>query len=353
MRHRSAVSLAAFAVFATAAFSAGGDWVTVGGDPGHTKYSPLKQINVENVSRLAPAWTFQTGGSEVTPIVIDGVVHYPRGSKITALDGATGEVTWQADLNALVPYSPEAATNAARAPGLSGGRGGRGGPATGPSDNRFLRLGTSAKYGVSYWSGDGKTAPRIVVATTGGYLVQLDAKKGALYKDFGRNGALDLRVNSMEKFSYTDYTPGMLPTLYKNLAIVSLRTGEQGRYGPPGDARAFDLNTGAEVWRFHTLRAELQQRAAGLTARPSLPISTDIVSLRPLGNSLLPHRPRRWKTGRTRLPFRVAGLPGFGEAPLSAERSWMFSSCADSGRFCPFARLSKVRLRYHIFYARK
>ena len=239
-------------IAACAAALAGEDWLTPGGDFGHTKYSSLKQITVENVSKLKQVWTSDLGGSEVTPIVIDGVMYYPSGSKIIALDGASGKTLWESDLNALVPFEPDLAANAARAPGV-GGRGGRGAATPPPADNKFLRLGNSAKYGVSYLPNASGGAPRIVIATSGGYLVQLDAKSGNLYKDFGKNGALDLRINAMEKFSYSDYTPGMLPTLYKDLAIVAPRTGEQGRYGPPGDARAFDLNTGKEVWRFHTV----------------------------------------------------------------------------------------------------
>jgi quinoprotein glucose dehydrogenase len=45
----------------------------------------------------------------------------------------------------------------------------------------------------------------------------------------------------------------MPPALYKNLAIIAARTGEQGRYGLPGDPRAFNLLTGKEVWRFHVV----------------------------------------------------------------------------------------------------
>lgn len=241
---------ALLALLALPALSGEGDWTTVGGDVGQTKYSPLKQITVDNVSRLTKAWSFNAGGREITPIVIDGTMYYPSGSKIIALDAETGQAIWQTDMDALVPSTPDTATNAARPSGLSVGRGF--GPApTGPS--KFLRLGGSAKYGVSYWPGDTNSAPRIVVATTGGYVIQLDAKTGVLYAKFGKNGALDLRLNLMEKLSYSDYTPGSLPTLYKDLAIVAPRTGEQGRYGPPGDPRAFDLNTGEEVWRFHTV----------------------------------------------------------------------------------------------------
>lgn len=245
------LSAAACAALSAVALAGDGDWLTPGGDFGHTKYSALKQITVDNVSKLKLVWNSEFGGSEVTPLAIDGILYYPSGSKILAFDGATGKLLWQSDLGGLVAFAPDLATNAARAAGV-GGRGGQG-AAPPTNDNTFARLGNSAKYGVSFFPGENGAAPRIVVATSGGYLVQLDARSGTLYNDFGKNGALDLRVNAMEKFNYSDYTPGALPSLYKNLAIVSPRTGEQGRYGPPGDARAFDLNTGKEVWRFHTV----------------------------------------------------------------------------------------------------
>ena len=249
----SSALVAALGLLSTQAFSGEGDWSTVGGDAGHTKYSPLKQITTANVSKLTQAWTFDAGGTEITPIVIDGIMFYPSGSNIISLDGTTGKALWQTDINALILSTPELATNPARPSGVGAPTFGRGRGGAPPADSKFLRIGTSAKYGVSYWSGDGSAAPRIVVATTGGYLIQLDAKTGALYKKFGKDGVLDLRINSMEKLSYSDYTVGMLPTLYKDLAIVAARTGEQGRYGPAGDPRAFDLNTGEEAWRFHTV----------------------------------------------------------------------------------------------------
>jgi quinoprotein glucose dehydrogenase len=34
---------------------------------------------------------------------------------------------------------------------------------------------------------------------------------------------------------------------------LSRRTGEHNRWGIPGDLRGFDLLTGKEVWRFHTV----------------------------------------------------------------------------------------------------
>ena len=61
------------------------------------------------------------------------------------------------------------------------------------------------------------------------------------------NGIMD-RIPGGE--SYTIASP---VAVYKNLAIFPGRTGEHNRWGIPGDLRGFDLLTGKEVWRFHTV----------------------------------------------------------------------------------------------------
>jgi len=199
------------------------DWPTVGNDPGGMKFSPLTQITPQNVTQLAKAWTYDTGapaaGYTVTPIVINNVMYLPvQGSIIVALQADSGRELWKYDLKNVpgIPPNPSA-----------GGR------------------------GISYWSGTGRVAPRIVVSTTNGFLVQLDAKSGTLVP--GPTGAVDMGKGIMEKFPGQGYSTNMPPALYKNLAIIAARTGEQGRYGLPGDPRAFDLLTGKEVWRFHVV----------------------------------------------------------------------------------------------------
>lgn len=239
----AAVSLAALACAATSALAGPGDWTTVGGDGSSSKYSTLSQITPANVTQLKKAWGFAAGGAQVTPVAVNGVVYYPSGSKVFAIDADSGQQVWAADLTTLVPNVAGEEINPARPKEFRS-------PTAKPG---FLGLGNVAKYGVAYWPGQGKIAPRIVFATGGGYLVQLDAKTGALIKDFGRNGALDLRVGMMENMNLSDYTPGALPTIFKNYAIVTPRTAENGRYGTPGDPRAFDLLTGKLAWRFHVV----------------------------------------------------------------------------------------------------
>src|SRR5213594_2312848 len=62
-------------------------------------YSPLDQINRQNVGQLQLAWSWamdDTGANEATPLVYDGIMYLPnpRGV-IQALDAATGDLIWQ------------------------------------------------------------------------------------------------------------------------------------------------------------------------------------------------------------------------------------------------------------------
>src|SRR5215831_15862056 len=57
------------------------EWPIYGGGPENIRYSKLSQINRDNVTKLAVAWTFNTGddfkGSEMqcNPIVVNGVLY--------------------------------------------------------------------------------------------------------------------------------------------------------------------------------------------------------------------------------------------------------------------------------------
>ena len=198
------------------------EWPNVGNDPGGMKFSPLTQITPTNVTQLTKAWTYDLGvpasGYTVTPIVANNVMYLPvQGAIITALSADSGKELWKQDLRKF------------EALGGNPSAGGR---------------------GISYWPGTPQTGPRIVIATTNGFLVQLNAKTGALVP--GPAGIVNLSTGIMEKFG-GNYSTNMPPALYKNLAIIAARTGEQGRYGLPGDPRAFNLLTGKEVWRFHVV----------------------------------------------------------------------------------------------------
>src|SRR3712207_2703509 len=72
------------------------DWPVYGRDPGAGRFSPLKQINTKNISRLQRAWTFHTGkpGSEGIPIVVGRVMYLAAANGIFAIEPETGKQIW-------------------------------------------------------------------------------------------------------------------------------------------------------------------------------------------------------------------------------------------------------------------
>jgi len=199
------------------------DWPGFGNDPGATKFSPLAQITPANVTGLAVAWTYDTGekgggfrGWSVTPLVVDNVMYFgPYAGKLVALNAETGAELWKFDLKTI------------------------------SSSGRY------SPRGIAYWPGDGQTPPRVVATTTDGLLTQVNAKNGELVR-IGEKGYVDLKIGVTEKFG-GGYNVAAPPAIFKDIAILAPATGEQGRYGIAGDIRGFDLKTGKELWRFHTV----------------------------------------------------------------------------------------------------
>src|SRR5215470_4551746 len=78
------------------------DWVSHGGDSGHSQSSPLDQITPANVASLKVAWTYHGGDArpdrsqiQCNPIVVHGVLYATTpGLKVFALDAATGVQKW-------------------------------------------------------------------------------------------------------------------------------------------------------------------------------------------------------------------------------------------------------------------
>src|SRR3954467_11216951 len=91
--------------------SAPGDWPRYNRDLSSTRFSPLRQITTGNVAKLKTAWTYQLrtdeernragrgggigGYSQVTPIVVGGVMYITAGNRVLALDPDTGQEIWK------------------------------------------------------------------------------------------------------------------------------------------------------------------------------------------------------------------------------------------------------------------
>ncbi|HEU4619925.1 MAG TPA: PQQ-binding-like beta-propeller repeat protein [Gammaproteobacteria bacterium] len=197
-----------------------GDWPMYGHDYAGTRYSPLTDINADNVSRLAQAWTAKVarpgddtgaaadarpgprGNPQATPIVVDGVMYLPAGGDaVLALEADTGREVWRSTLPAPL---------------------------------------TTTARGVAYWPGDGARGPRILL-TAGPTLVALDARTGRPAAGFGRDGVVHIAVPW-----------NGVPLIYENIVMLGATTGEV-QLAEPGDTRAFDARTGKRLWDFHTV----------------------------------------------------------------------------------------------------
>jgi quinoprotein glucose dehydrogenase len=191
----------------------GADWPMFNRDLGGTRYSPLAEINVRNVSKLAEVWTFhlhqpnetaegRRASSEATPIVVNDVMYLPAGDSIVALEPETGQEIWRHKVMDGVP----------------------------------------SRRGVSYWAGDEHNPPHIIF-TAGRKLFALDAATGKIDPGFGNEGEVDLSV------AYES-----APTVYRNVIFVGANVASEANgIGEPGDTRAYDARTGAKIWEFHSV----------------------------------------------------------------------------------------------------
>jgi len=94
-----------------------GDWLNWRRTDNAWGYSPLDQINRQNVGQLQLTWSWamdDTGANEATPLVYDGIMYLPnpRGI-IQALDAATGDLIWQ-----YRPPAPKAAAGSDASRGI-------------------------------------------------------------------------------------------------------------------------------------------------------------------------------------------------------------------------------------------
>jgi alcohol dehydrogenase (cytochrome c) len=75
-----------------------GDWLMWRRTLDSWGYSPLDEINQDNVEQLRLVWTrdLATGTGEITPLAYDGVLYVPQANDIIeAVDAASGDLIWE------------------------------------------------------------------------------------------------------------------------------------------------------------------------------------------------------------------------------------------------------------------
>ena len=240
-----------------------GEWRYLGGDAGHTRYSPLDQINAGNFGDLEEVWAWRSDNfgpnldyfSRATPIYVDGMLYSvatPR-RQVIAMDPATGENLWTFRETPTIRHS--------RSPRQAYGK------------------------GVAYAEVNGRGV--IYITTPGFFLWALDAKTGLPLENwgsavplegFGDSGVVDLIPHLVEDWGpWQDYVIaggsydpnygiprelGMVtasaPPIVVNGVVVVL-VGHQPSYGQtrienvPGDIMGFSAETGEFMWKFHSI----------------------------------------------------------------------------------------------------
>src|SRR5499427_10066425 len=94
-----ASALVGFAALSTVLLAQDGQWLMYSGSYSSHRFSPLTQINTDNVSKLRPVWVYQppgTGSVESTPVVVNGVMYVTSGpTMVAALDVKSGKPLWE------------------------------------------------------------------------------------------------------------------------------------------------------------------------------------------------------------------------------------------------------------------
>jgi quinoprotein glucose dehydrogenase len=204
------------------------DWPTFGHDPGSNRYSPLRQITPENVTKLKRAWTYHmnpqgvqagmTGASgassETIPLVVGGMLYLTTQFKrVVALDPETGQELWAFSV-------PD---------------------------------GNPARRGLEYWAGDKQNPPQIYFGTDTGKLYALNARTGKLSPGFANEGVLDMKPGALNGLAGAPFGLSSPPIVYKNLIITGALVQETPSVGAAGDTRAWDVRTGKLAWTFHSI----------------------------------------------------------------------------------------------------
>src|SRR5499427_1216155 len=183
------------------------DWLTYGLTPGEIRYSPLKQLDITNVSRLGLAWSYDLGSGggnqEGTPLFWNGSIYViTNWSVVYSVDARTGKERWR--------WDPEVNQTAVR-PKICCG---------------------VVNRGIAIYQN------KIIAPVIDGRLVALDSETG--------KPAWEARV----AYPQENYTITMAPRIAKGKVVIGVSGAE---YPVRGFFAAYDASTGRFAWKFYTI----------------------------------------------------------------------------------------------------
>ncbi len=196
-----------------------------------SRYSPLDQVNRDNVAELELAWEYRTGalppgdltGTFISfqdqPSLIEGnLVVCSTRRDVVALDPATGEERWSFD---------------------PGGR----------------QVNSQKCRGVTHWVDseaprDAACQSRIIIAASDNRLLAMDARTGEACTDFGDNGVVTIPTSVPEMFP-GEVVPASRPGLVNDVLVVGGMVADNQRQdAPSGRVMAYHARTGEHLWEF-------------------------------------------------------------------------------------------------------
>jgi glucose dehydrogenase len=223
------------------------EWVHLGGDADHTRYSPAANINPDNFNELKEAWvwdgaSFDASSGRSTPSYVNGKLYTVAGPRrhVVAIDPESGETIWS--------YRE-------------------------PNTFRY-EYSMRADYGkgIAYAEVDGKGV--VYISTPAFFLIALDAETGAPLPGFGKKvpvegfpdtGIVDMLADLGHEFDpfygipkEIGYITTSSPPIVVNGVVVVSNSAEQGYNqsrieNVPGDILGYDAKTGEFLWKFNII----------------------------------------------------------------------------------------------------
>ena len=181
------------------------NWLHHGNTHAEQRFSPLTQINSDNIGQLGLAWFQDIPNARslpATPLAVDGVLYYAVdfGAAVFAVDGKSGDVKWQFNHRNLTPDR--------------------------------MRMNRGENRGVAYEDG------RVFMASQDGLLHAIDARTGELL---------------WQARTFPDGEPRYItgaPRVFDGKVIIGHGGADQGARGY---VSTYDTQSGKLLWRFYTV----------------------------------------------------------------------------------------------------
>ena len=209
-------------------------WLSYGADESNTKYSPVSQIDTDNVGELGIVWRRPGVAPELTdehpdlsplgaflstPLMVDGVLYASNAvGLVEAFDPATGETLWIQE----------------------------------PLEEGFQGVAGRSTRGVAFWGSD---ASGRILAVRGDQLISLDPETGMLDPSFGDRGRVNLSYDTPYPGNFGWRAP---PMVVGDVVVIGGCQDCGDDFGSRAeqvseDVRGFDVRTGEHLWTFHVV----------------------------------------------------------------------------------------------------